>query len=155
MAMPARAAICALAALARHTAQWGPRTRDSQRQHSGVAAPGREGGAGGERRDMRTTSAPFKYYADWTERIAKGELPHSNLPQPSQLAPRPETFSPTTPLSATLPPPAGRVWAAIHCTPLCYGPLPRDCRGALGAPPAPWARGGRQREALGGSRPGW
>jgi hypothetical protein len=43
---------------------------------------------------MRTTSAPFKYYADWTERIAKGELPHSNLPQPSQLAPRPETFSP-------------------------------------------------------------
>ena len=30
-------------------------------------------------RDMRTTSAPFKYYADWTERIAKGVLPHSNL----------------------------------------------------------------------------
>jgi hypothetical protein len=29
---------------------------------------------------MRTTSAPFKYYADWTERIAKGELPHSNPP---------------------------------------------------------------------------
>jgi hypothetical protein len=29
---------------------------------------------------MRTTSTPFKYYADWTERIAKGELPHSNLP---------------------------------------------------------------------------
>src|SRR5262249_41355679 len=31
----------------------------------------------------------------------------------------------TTPLSATLPPPAGRVRAAIHCTPLCYGPLPQ------------------------------
>src|SRR5262245_33058239 len=80
--------------------------------------------------------------------------PHSNLPYPSQLAPRPETVSPTTPLSAPLPPPAGRVRAAIHCTPLCYGPLPRDCRGALGAPPAPWARGGRQRGALGGARPG-
>jgi hypothetical protein len=97
---------------------------------------------------MRTTSAPFKYYADWTERIAKGELLHSNLPQPSQLAPR-DLISPTIPLSATLPPPAGRVRAAIHCTPLCYGPLPRDCRGALGAPPA----GGAGRRAAGVAAP--
>jgi hypothetical protein len=29
--------------------------------------------------------APFKYYADWTERIAKGELPHSKPTRPQGL----------------------------------------------------------------------
>jgi hypothetical protein len=29
--------------------------------------------------------APFKYYADWTERIAKGELPHSKPARPQGL----------------------------------------------------------------------
>jgi hypothetical protein len=50
-----------------------------------------------------------------------------------------------TPLRATLPHLAVRVLAALHGAPSCDGPLPRDCRGALGAPPVPWARGGRQR----------
>src|SRR5262245_46130953 len=27
-------------------------------------------------------SAPFKYFADWTDRVAKGELPHSQPPRP-------------------------------------------------------------------------
>ncbi len=27
-------------------------------------------------------SAPFKYYGDWTDRIARGELPHSTPPRP-------------------------------------------------------------------------
>src|SRR5256885_2815609 len=27
-------------------------------------------------------SAPFKYFADWTDRVAKGELPHSKPPRP-------------------------------------------------------------------------
>ena len=27
-------------------------------------------------------SAPFKYFADWTDRVAKGELPHSTPPRP-------------------------------------------------------------------------
>ncbi|PWU24747.1 MAG: hypothetical protein C5B48_04785, partial [Candidatus Rokuibacteriota bacterium] len=27
-------------------------------------------------------SAPFQYYGDWTDRIKKGELPHSNPPRP-------------------------------------------------------------------------
>jgi len=35
-----------------------------------------------------------------------------------------------------LPHPAVRLQAALHCAPPCYGPLPRGCRGALGAPPA-------------------
>ena len=29
--------------------------------------------------------APFKYYADWTERIAKGELPYSKPTRPQGL----------------------------------------------------------------------
>src|SRR4029434_7942373 len=29
--------------------------------------------------------APFRYYADWTERIAKGELPHSKPMRPQGL----------------------------------------------------------------------
>ncbi len=29
--------------------------------------------------------APFKYFADWTDRIAKGELPHSKPPRPEGL----------------------------------------------------------------------
>ena len=29
--------------------------------------------------------APFKYYADWTERIAKGERPHSKPTRPQGL----------------------------------------------------------------------
>jgi hypothetical protein len=73
-------------------------------------------------------------------------LPNAPVPRPS---PR------RTPLSATLPHPAVRVQAALHCAPPCDGPLPRGCRGALGTPPAPWARGGRQRGAPGGARPGW
>src|SRR5262249_25185937 len=28
-------------------------------------------------------NAPFKYFADWTDRIAKGELPHAKPPRPS------------------------------------------------------------------------
>ena len=29
--------------------------------------------------------APFKYFADWTDRIAKGELPHSQPPRPQGI----------------------------------------------------------------------
>jgi hypothetical protein len=54
-------------------------------------------------------------------------LPNAPVPRPSPRRP---------PLSATLPHPAVRVQAALHCAPPCDGPLPRGCRGALGAPPA-------------------
>src|SRR5439155_22048164 len=30
-------------------------------------------------------AAPFKYYADWTDRVAKGELPHAKPPRPQGL----------------------------------------------------------------------
>jgi hypothetical protein len=57
----------------------------------------------------------------------------SNAPFPSPSPRR-------TPLSTTLPYPAVRVQAALHCTPPCYGPLPRDCRGALGGARPGWRR---------------
>jgi len=27
---------------------------------------------------------PFRYFGDWTDRIAKGELPHSKPPRPQE-----------------------------------------------------------------------
>ena len=68
---------------------------------------------------------------------SKGQAPGVLLKSPPAFPlARPETFPRRTPLSAPLPHPAVRVQATLHGAPPCYGPLPRDCRGASSAPPA-------------------
>ena len=49
-------------------------------------------------------STPIKYFADWTDRIAAGELPHAKPQRPQvlpigRLAPQRTLFTLTVPLS--------------------------------------------------------